>query len=272
METVAVTRIAGVDDRLLWGCLFGSMALHAALIAFSPQAKPREEPPPPKLTATLRAATPQVAAPPPTPQPVVEPVKAPEPPKPQETPPAPRPEARPPEPKAARPAVEPKAADARPPAPAPAPSTPAPAVAALAPSAAPAPAAPAVPAPPAAAPAPAAEARAAAPSTAAPDVSERELVAQYELQLASIVETRKLKRYPSEAMQNGWEGTSTVLLRIGTDGKIAGVETARSAGHDLLDEQARTSISRAKPFVPIPEALKGKAFEARVRVVFSLKN
>ncbi|MBL8382700.1 MAG: energy transducer TonB, partial [Burkholderiales bacterium] len=85
-------------------------------------------------------------------------------------------------------------------------------------------------------------------------------------------ETRKLKRYPNEAMQNGWEGTSTVLLRIGVDGKVAGVETAASSGHDMLDEQARISISRAKPFVPIPEGLRGRAFEARVRVVFSLKN
>ena len=73
-------------------------------------------------------------------------------------------------------------------------------------------------------------------------------------------------------MQNGWEGAATVLLKIGTDSKIAGVEIAVSSGHEILDEQARISISKAKPFVQVPEGLKGKTFEARVRVVFSLKN
>ena len=101
-------------------------------------------------------------------------------------------------------------------------------------------------------------------------MTERELVGFYQSQLAGIIETRKLKRYPGEAMQNGWEGTSTVLLRIGTDGKVAGVETAASSGHAMLDEQARISIARAKPFLQIPEGLRGRAFDARVRVVFSL--
>lgn len=259
----------GMDDRLLWVCLGLSVLLHATTLVFAPRVEPRVEPPPPRLTAKLRDAVPVApAAPPAAAQPPVpEPPPAAEPPKPQ-VPPPPTQKS---EPKPMPPA-EPRLAKA------PSETRPAEPRAAAAPSA-PAPVQPA-PAAPAAAPAPsaapAAEARAdAAPraaAPAAPDVSDRDLVTQYQAQIAQIVETRKLKRYPNEAMQNGWEGVSTVLLRIGSDGKVAGVETATSSGHELLDEQARISISKAKPFVPIPEALRGKAFEARVRVVFSLKN
>ena len=273
MSTVALTIPAHAGDRLLYGCVVASILAHALVMWQAPQVEPKASPPP-RFTAVLRAA------PPPAPAPqaaATHPAQATEPPQPEpqgrpETKPETRTEPKaapaPPAPRSARPMVEPapvgKAAPAD-----------------VAPAAPPTPAAVA---PPAVAPAPAEirgevkgekeapRAASAAPSSPSSDISDKALVDAYQNQLATIIETRKLKRYPSEAIQNNWEGTSTVTLMIGVDGKIAGVETSTSSGYDMLDEQARISLSKGKPFVQIPEGLKGKRFEARVRVVFSLKN
>lgn len=249
-------------NRLLYACIVFSMLAHLAVMWRAPHVEPREAPPP-RITATLRQAEP--ALPPamaaPEPPPLAQ--ERPEPPRPapaevrQPPPPEPRPQKLKPD---AAPVVR-----VEPVAPVPAPAA-APAPAAVAPAVAPV----------------QADARpdaraeretakpAAVPAPASPEFSERALIDLYQSQIASIIETRKLKRYPNEAMQNNWEGTVTVVLKIGTDGKVAGVETGSSSGHELLDEQARISLSKAKPYVQIPEGLKGKAFDARVRVVFSL--
>lgn len=273
MNVAPALPVSAADSRLLYVSVVGSMLLHLALVIGVQRAPPKE--PPPRITATLREIAPPVASPQPAaPTP---PALEPAPPQPVATPspPPPKPEARlptPPEPKKAAAKTEERPPEPRLVAP-PAPAAPAPAVAA--------PVAPAETKPEAKAEA-RAEARVEreaprpvappAPAPAPGEAAERELVGRYQQQLADIIETRKLKRYPNDAMQNGWEGAATVLLKIGTDTKIAGVEISVSSGHEILDEQARISISRAKPFVQVPEGLKGKMFEARVRVVFSLKN
>ena len=264
---------SAADYRLLYVSVAGSMLLHLAIVIGVQRAPPKE--PPPRITATLREVAPPATSVMPAPA-VAEPTPSPLVPLPP--PPPPKPETRaptPPDPKKAILKDEVKVPEPRLVAPS-APTAPAPSVA--------------LPVAPAEAkPEPKPEARAearverdtarqaapaapAAPVPAPGEHSERELVGRYQQQLADIIETRKLKRYPNDAMQNNWEGTATVLLKIGTDTKIAGVEIAVSSGHEILDEQARISISRAKPFVQVPEGLKGKMFEARVRVVFSLKN
>ena len=274
MNVAPALPVSVADYRLLYVSVAGSMLLHLAIVLGVQRAPPKE--PPPRITATLREVAPpaaslQPAAPtPPAPEPT--------PPQPTAAPPVPppaKPETRaptPPDPKKVTPKAEERPAEPRLVAPS-VPSAPAPSVATPV-----APAEPKAEARPEAkaearverdAPRPAA---APAPAPAPGEPSERELVGRYQQQLADIIETRKLKRYPNDAMQNGWEGAATVLLKIGTDTKIAGVEIAVSSGHEILDEQARISISRAKPFVQVPEGLKGKMFEARVRVVFSLKN
>ena len=276
MSTLALIFPAHAGDRLLYGCVVVSILAHAVVMWHAPQVEPKASPPP-RFTAVLREATPP--APPPQaaatqPAQAAEPPK-PEPPKPQSKPdlkPEARAEPKPapalPDPRSIRPKVEPALVAKA------APDDPAPA----------APPTPATVTQQAVAPA-AADVRGevkgekdaprtapAAPSSPTPEISDKVLVEAYQSQLASIIETRKLKRYPNEAIQNNWEGTSTVTLLIGADGKIAGVETTSSSGHDMLDEQARISLSKGKPFVQIPDGLKGKRFEARVRVVFSLKN
>lgn len=263
---------SSADYRLRYVSVAGSMLLHLAIVIGVQRAPPKE--PPLRITATLREVAPPAASL----QPAAATPPAPEPTPPQTAPallPPPKPEARaptPPDPRKLAPKAEDKPPEPRLVAPA-APTASAPAVAI-----------PVAPTEPKAEARPETRAetrvereapRPAAPPAPAPapgEPSERELVGRYQQQLADIIETRKLKRYPNDAMQNNWEGTATVVLKIGTDTKIAGVEIAVSSGHEILDEQARISISRAKPFVQVPEGLKGKMFEARVRVVFSLKN
>jgi hypothetical protein len=38
----------------------------------------------------------------------------------------------------------------------------------------------------------------------------------------------------------------------------------------VLDHQAREMFEKAKPFVPLPAALRGKAFEVELRAVYNL--
>ena len=254
MTTMAATGFVG-GERLLYGCIVASIAVHALAMLYAPKVEPAP-PPAPRISATLRAAP---AAPAPAPEPA--PVAVPEPPKPEPVvekapPPPPTPAAKPAiTPKGAEKTITKSAAPAQETAPAAPPPPSAPPVAAAPPQ--PAAAAPAEPSKAAAAPGPSA------------DPSEKSLIDGYQNQLAQVA--GKYKRYPNEAMQNNWEGTATVRLKIGADGKIAGVEIINSSGHPILDEQASITINKAKPFVQIPPGLKGKEFVAVVRIVFSLK-
>lgn len=254
------------NERLLWGCVVASLLLHAGLMwkmhgvepaaptvqEFRATIRPAPTPPAPAAAPAPEPPKPEVAAPPEPPK--VEPVKPP-----------------PPEPKKAEPITAPKpvptpAAKAAPaekkaaPAPQePTPATPAPPPAAAMPDASAAKsdakAAPAAPAGGATAPAASSEMKA--------------LIQSYELQLAQAAQ--KYKLYPSEAMSQGWEGTAQIKVHIGADGRIAGIDLVSSTGHDMLDEQAKKTAQKAKPFVQIPPALKGQPFDAEIRVVFTLK-
>lgn len=255
MDALATT-LPRSNERLLWICIAGSVLLHALVVWQVHGVKPAA-PLVTQIKATIRPLTPPAppAAAPAPPKPAV-----PEPPRPEprkETPPEPpRPVARP-----VLPEVKPlpKTADAKP-APALAPQP--------APQPTPAPAAPEAK-PAAAAEAPKTAAASSAATANSADLDLRSLVRSYQEQLK--VQTERYKRYPNEAMQQAWEGTATVLVHVGTDGSIASMEVSESSGHGMLDEQARIAVGKAKPMVRVPEGLKGKAFDAAVRVIFTLK-
>lgn len=102
------------------------------------------------------------------------------------------------------------------------------------------------------------------------EVSESQLIQAYAAQVVGMIETRRLARMPREAIENGWHGNTIVLIRIGTDGNIAEVSIAKSSGYEVLDATARTGASRAKQFVAIPAALRGKAFDIRGDITFKI--
>ena len=243
-------------ERLLQVCIVGSVVLHALAMLYAPKVETKALPPV-RFSATIRAAS---APTPPAPEPVATPEPAAQ--KPETPPPPPVVTPAPPVP-APKPVAEqaPSRSVAPAPAPTPAPSTPAPA----------APPAEAKGAAPASEVKDAPKAAAAAPAAPSNDSSDTDMINAYQSQLAQVA--GKYKRYPNDAMQNNWEGMALITLRIGVDGRIMGApEITTSSGHEILDNEARTTINKAKPFVQIPAALKGKEFVAQVRVVFSLKN
>lgn len=50
--------------------------------------------------------------------------------------------------------------------------------------------------------------------------------------------------YPEEAISKGWEGDVMLLLTLSGQGDIIGVELARSSGHAILDNAARTAAGK----------------------------
>lgn len=66
---------------------------------------------------------------------------------------------------------------------------------------------------------------------------------------------RKLSRaryYPAEAKRQGLRGVAHVRFTVTSNGGLAGVNLARSAGSRILDEAALDAVRRAAPFPPIP--------------------
>lgn len=129
---------------------------------------------------------------------------------------------------------------------------------------------PGTPAPPLSAPGPVAgiSALPSPPSPAAPD--EAGTIDQYRLAIYSAA--RRYKKYPRVALDNNWEGKAVVRLVIGANGSIAHISIKTSTGHEVLDQAALETLTRAKPLVPIPAALRGTEFGIDVNFIYSLKD
>jgi len=251
------------QDRVLALAIFGSIALHAALLVLLPalrEAQRREAREPIVARLVEPPAKPAPIAPPSAP-PLVEAKK----PVAESTHPAPvraTPKAKP-KPKLApapAPALARQAPEAEtPPAPRPEPSVEPPAPQIATPSNA-------VPAPPTQSRSVAIQASPAPPASDAPDAG---TLAQY--RLAVIVAAKRYKRYPRLALDNNWQGKVEVRMTIGADGSIADLNVRSSTGHSLLDRQAIDMIERAKAAAQIPPALRGKQFVVDIPVEFLLR-
>jgi protein TonB len=89
--------------------------------------------------------------------------------------------------------------------------------------------------------------------------------------LALIVAARRYKRYPAQAMDNGWQGRVEVRLVVGANGMIQNSLVKVSSGHEILDNQALDMVKKAKPLAPIPPALRGREFTVDIPVIFDLQ-
>jgi protein TonB len=107
------------------------------------------------------------------------------------------------------------------------------------------------------------------PAGNAPAVDE-DLVARYRSQL--IGAARRYKRYPRAAMDNQWEGAAEVAMVIGANGRILEMTISSSSGYEILDQQAIDMFRKAKPLVPIPEGLRGRAFRITLKAIYSLRD
>jgi protein TonB len=56
-----------------------------------------------------------------------------------------------------------------------------------------------------------------------------------------------LKRYPSLARRNGWEGEVLIKAVIGADGRLLHAEIQQSSGHEALDQDALKMLRASTP-------------------------
>ena len=85
-----------------------------------------------------------------------------------------------------------------------------------------------------------------------------------------IAVARGIKAYPTLARERGWEGTVEVELRFNASTRLSDVNTVRSGGHRLLDEQALEIVRLAATSVPLPNSLASADFRLLLPVVFRL--
>src|SRR3989338_3576904 len=78
--------------------------------------------------------------------------------------------------------------------------------------------------------------------------------------LAVATQARRFKRYPSQAMASGWEGSADIRVEVGSDGRPRAVTVARSSGREMLDRAALVMIDAGALRARLPDSLRGKAF------------
>lgn len=90
--------------------------------------------------------------------------------------------------------------------------------------------------------------------------------------LAVATQARRFKRYPRQAMAEGWAGSTEVRLEVGSDGRPRAATVFRPSGHVELDRAALTMIDFGAQRAQLPESLRGKPFAVLLPVVFNLED
>jgi periplasmic protein TonB len=75
--------------------------------------------------------------------------------------------------------------------------------------------------------------------------------------------------YPPAAARRGEAGTVTLLIHVGPDGSVTGIDIGESSGFVLLDRAAREAVS-AWHFLPAVRNGAPVASDMPMRVVFQL--
>ena len=78
------------------------------------------------------------------------------------------------------------------------------------------------------------------------------------------------REYPRLALIRGWEGATTLRLRVAPGGRLAEAAVHQSSGHEVLDDQALAMVKRLGTLPLPPESLRDREFAVLVPVVFQL--
>jgi len=89
--------------------------------------------------------------------------------------------------------------------------------------------------------------------------------------LALIDAAKRYKRYPSRAIETGWQGRVEIRLVAGSDGTIKSAIIKRSSSYQILDDQALDMVKKSARAEPIPSALRGREFTLDIPVIFELQ-
>ncbi len=101
------------------------------------------------------------------------------------------------------------------------------------------------------------------------EIGDAGTVRKYLLDLVS--NARRYKRYPAQAMEQGWQGKVEIRLVIGANGTVQDAVVKSSSGYRILDDQALDMVRKAKPLTPIPPALRGREFTVDIPIFFDLQ-
>lgn len=86
-------------------------------------------------------------------------------------------------------------------------------------------------------------------------------------QLRALIKARFT--YPRVARRMGWEGLVALSLHIEDDGSLHNVSIARSSGHKVLDENARSTVERIGR-LQVASSLNMQAVDTEVEVLYRL--
>lgn len=75
------------------------------------------------------------------------------------------------------------------------------------------------------------------------------------------------RTYPASARRSGYEGTTSIQLTIGPNGRLTSAQIVRSSGHFVLDRAANRMVQKAAPFPAPPQT----AFQVTVPINFALR-
>ncbi len=98
---------------------------------------------------------------------------------------------------------------------------------------------------------------------------EEELKTKYGQSISQ--EIKRSLSYPLVAQRKGWQGTTEVLLKMTTDGKVADITVGKSSGFKVLDDEALRMVRKAT-LPPTPEDLRGRDLTVRVPIIFKLES
>jgi protein TonB len=97
----------------------------------------------------------------------------------------------------------------------------------------------------------------------------RRFVLELHRQLGKSV--RPDRDYPRLAKQRGWQGKTIVVLQIDAAGKVNRIAVGETSGYDVLDDRALELVRRLQ-LPRIPDIWRGRPFEAKLNVRFTLKD
>lgn len=78
------------------------------------------------------------------------------------------------------------------------------------------------------------------------------------------------KRYPSEAANEGSQGTAVVGFDLHRDGAVSNVRILKSSLSGILDLEAQRTVQRAAPFPAVPPGINGEPLNMRIPLSFEI--
>jgi len=83
--------------------------------------------------------------------------------------------------------------------------------------------------------------------------------------------SRRYRKYPEEAIKNGWGGKVVILVTVTKGGRTATI-LRNSSGYQILDSAAMETIAQAAAETTVPSRLTGRDFSVEIPITYELKD